>query len=391
MAIKLDRAPAPGVGAGMHRFARLMTALALASGLVACGGKDKKAPAAPGTTEPGQAGMNDGDPSGDPGSPDQPGQPGGQPGDQPGQPGTEPGGQAGTDPATGEPEGPPIVAPNLDPDPRQAKTQVDEHLKRGNAALQAGSLDPDKAIAEAKAALAIDATSVDAVVVMAHGYYHKKLYDTAEVILDMLFKERAAAKNNAGVFFVYGLVYDKINEPQKARVAYEKAVELEPNHLSALTNLGTHQLANKQYREAVRTYEKVSKERPTAVVWNALGSAYRGQSADYDPGAGDRANLLRKADTAYKRAIQADRNFGQAYYNLCLLYLDADPYPGEGGAPMDTLLRLQQAKKYFDDYKSMPGANTALLAERTKDVDKLIKREEKARQKKAKDKAAPEG
>jgi tetratricopeptide (TPR) repeat protein len=387
MATKLDRASATGVGAGMHRFARLMTALALGAALVACGGKDKKAPAAPGTTEPGQAGMNDGDPSGDPGSPD-------QAGGQPGQPGAEPGAggeQAGTDPATGEPEAPPIVAPNLDPDPAQAKSQVDEHLKRGNAALQASSLDPDKAIAEAKAALAIDATSVDAVVVMAHGYYHKKLYDTAEVILDMLFKERAKAKDNAGVYFVYGLVYDKINEPQKARVAYEKAVELEPNHLSALTNLGIHQLANKQYREAVRTYEKVSRERPSAPVWNALGSAYRGQSADYDPGAADRANLLRKADTAFKRAIQADRNFGQAYYNLGLLYLDADPYPGEGGAPMDTLLRLQQAKKYFDDYKNMPGASATLHAERTKDVDKLIKREEKARKKNAKEKAAPEG
>jgi tetratricopeptide (TPR) repeat protein len=385
MAIKLDRARPPGVGARMHRLAHLTSALAvvlgLGAGLTACGGKDKKAPAAPGAAEPGQEGMNDGDPTGDPGSP-------GQPGAEPGEPGAD--GQAGTEPGA-EPEAPPIVAPNLDPDPAQAKTQVDEHLKRGNAALQTGSLDPDKAIAEAKAALAIDATSVDAVVVMAHGYYHKKLYDTAEVILDMLFKERAAAKNNAGVYFVYGLVYDKINEPQKARVAYEKAVELEPSHLSALTNLGTHQLANKQYRDAVRTYEKVSRERQTAAVFNALGSAYRGQSADYDPGAGDRANLLRKADTAYKRAIQADRNFGQAYYNLGLLYLDADPYPGEGGAPMDTLLRLQQAKKYFDDYKSMPGANTTLHAERTKDVDKLIKREEKARKKNAKEKAAPEG
>jgi tetratricopeptide (TPR) repeat protein len=386
MAIKLDREPRTSVGAAMPRFARIVTALALAAGLVACGGKDKKAPAAPGSGQPGQQGVGDGDPTGDPGQPgsEQPG--------TPGQPGAEPGAggeQAGTDP--GEPPPPPIVAPNLDPDPGQAKSQVDEHLKRGNAALQAGSLDPDKAIAEAKAALAVDATSVDAVVVLAHGYYHKKLYDTAEVILDMLFKERAKAKDNAGVYFVYGLVYDKINEPQKARVAYEKAVELEPNHLSALTNLGIHQLANKQYREAVRTYEKVSRERPSAPVWNALGSAYRGQSADYDPGAADRANLLRKADTAFKRAIQADRNFGQAYYNLGLLYLDADPYPGEGGAPMDTLLRLQQAKKYFDDYKNMPGASATLHAERTKDVDKLIKREEKARKKNAKEKAAPEG
>jgi hypothetical protein len=46
---------------------------------------------------------------------------------------------------------------------------------------------------------------------------------------------------------------------------------------------------------------------------------------------------------------------------------------------MDTLLRLQQARTYFDEYKNMPGASTSLYAERAKDVDKLIKREEKRR------------
>jgi hypothetical protein len=48
---------------------------------------------------------------------------------------------------------------------------------------------------------------------------------------------------------------------------------------------------------------------------------------------------------------------------------------------MDTLARLNRAKTYFDEYKNMPGVDMKLYDERTKDVTKLIKREEKKRAK----------
>jgi tetratricopeptide (TPR) repeat protein len=374
-----DRATALRVGAGMRTRLLLALTLALAGG-AACGGKSKGAAAAGGQAQAGGEAGGEGTP-GDPGAPGGETAGNGTPGGEtPGQAG----GETGSDP--GEPPGPPIVAPNLDPDPEQARTAVQEHLNAGRLALREGSLDPDRAIASARAALAVDANNIDAVVILAHANYHKKLYDTAEVILDMLFKERPAAKNNAGVYYVYGLVYDKSNEPQKARVAYEKAVELDPNHTSALINLGIHQLQNKQYRDAVRTYEKVTGplNKANARTWTALGSAYRGQSADYDPGSGERDDLIRKAEAAFKKATSLDRNYGPAYYNLAVLYLDADPYPGN----LDTLLRLQRAKGYLDEYKNMPGADQVLYAERAKDVDKLIKREEKARKKAEKEKAS---
>ena len=105
MAIKLDREPRTGVGAGMHRFARLITALALSAGLIACGGKDKKAPAAPGQPgQPGEQAMNDGDPTGDPGAP---GQPGEQPGQQPGQGRQGQPGERTGEPREGRPNGEP--------------------------------------------------------------------------------------------------------------------------------------------------------------------------------------------------------------------------------------------------------------------------------------------
>jgi len=285
-------------------------------------------------------------------------------------------------------QGPPstITPPNLDPSPEQARAAVQKHLSAGRAALEGLKTDPDLALREAQAALAVEATNVDAVALMALAYYHKHLYETAEVILDMLFKDREVAKKNANVYYVYGLIYDKTDRPKQARKAYEDAVRINSNFTSALINLGVHQLANKQYEAAIETFEKVTGPLGVAdaTTYTDLGDAYRGHSADYDPNSSDRNQLLRKAETAYKRAIDRDRNFAPAYYDLGVLYLDGENFPAGGGGTVDKLVRLNRAKTYFDQYKDMPGADQNLYDERAKDVRKLIKREEKARKRKAK-------
>ncbi|MCE9577100.1 MAG: hypothetical protein K8W52_28390 [Deltaproteobacteria bacterium] len=358
----------------------LALALSVALGLTACGGKNKgAAKPTPGSGSSSEGHMSDGDPVGD----GTPGGGGGTGGGDMGGGGGDMGGGGGSSAGGGgsaidEGPRPPITPPNLDPSPEQARAAVNQHLNAGRLALRGKTPDPDLALREAQAALAVDATSVDAVVVMAHAYYQKRLYDTAEVLLDMLFKDREVARKNAGVYYVYGLIYDKTNQDQKAFVAYQKAVELDSDYTSALVNLGIHQLANKQYADAVRTYEKVGQlglsDAPTL---NALGSAYRGRASDYDPGSSERDGWLLKAEAAYKRAQMADGTYGQAYYNLGLLYLDADPFPG----PLDTLVRLNRAKTYFEQYKDLPGVDMKLHDERIKDVSKLIKREEKKRKK----------
>jgi len=365
------------VGSAVRRLGTIGLALALAAA-VACGGGSKKKPTTPGagsgsgsTADP--TGMNDtGDPTGD-------GVPTGGGG------GGDTGGGGGSDPVAAgeEPAPPPIVPPNLDISPEQARSEVDRHLRQARSMLAAAKPDPDGAIIEAKAALAVDGTNVDAQIAIAHAYYLKRLTDTAEVILDTLYnKRRAAVESNAYLNYVYGLVYDRNNEPTRAFAAYKKAVSLDGNFASALVNLGVHQLDNKQYGDAVETFEKLTGplSRTDAATWSALGSAYRGQAADYDPGSANKNQLLGRAENAYKRALAANQSYGPAYYNLGLLYLDADPFPDGGGA-MDTLVRLNKAKTYFDEYKNMPGVDLALYDERLKDVTKLIKREEKKRKK----------
>jgi len=282
-----------------------------------------------------------------------------------------------TDPGGGTT--PTITPPNLDTDPAQSKAQVDAHMTIAKQALSQPTPDADKALSEARAALAIDAANVDAAAYVAFAYYHKRLYDTAELVLDDLFK-RESAKQNANVYYVYGLVYDHTNRPDRAKLAYQKAVEINPNHSSALVNLGVHQLKHSQYAEAQQTFERLTQQfgRNDAITLTSLGSAYRGRSADFRPGAPERDQFVRTAEQSYKAALQANASYGPAYYNLGLLYLDTDPYPGVA----DPMQRLNAAKGFFDQYKNMPGVDIKLYDSRMKDVDKLIKRVQKQQKKK---------
>lgn len=273
---------------------------------------------------------------------------------------------------------PQVTMPNYDPDPAQARAQVDQHLQIARQALAGATPDPDTALREARLALDIDAASVEAAAMVAFAYYHKKLYDTAELVLDDLFK-RDAAKQNANVYYVYGLVYDHTNRPEQAVLSYKKALDINPNHASALVNLGVHQLQNTRYAEALATFERLVNQfgRSDVVTLTSLGSAYRGHAADYPATSPEHDDNVRRAEAAYKRALQASPSYGPAYYNLGLLYLDNDPFPGL----RDNLLRLNTSKSYFDQYKNMPGVDMKLYDERMKDVTKAIKRAEKQQKK----------
>lgn len=275
-----------------------------------------------------------------------------------------------------------MLFPNLDPDPAQAKTQVDRHLAIARQALSAKPPEADMALREAKEALKIDATSVDAAAYYAFAYYHKKQYDTAELVLDDVFK-RESAKSNAIIYYVYGLVYEQTNRPDQAVLAYRKAVEINPNFASALVNVGAYQLRNKQYGEAQTTFERLTKElgRGDAIVLTSLGSAYRGRAGEYPGASADRNQLIMASEQAYRRATMVSPTYAPAYYNLALLYLDADPFPSRGGGTLDSLQRLAAAKDFLDKYRTMAGADIKMYDERMKDVTKAIKQEEKRRKK----------
>jgi tetratricopeptide (TPR) repeat protein len=367
-----DRTHGSAVGKSMTR---VVGALLVCLALVACGGKNKGGKTTPangsGSGSNTQS-MNDtGEPQG--------GGTGGGSGSAANPAGGGSGSGANPSGGGGADNGPPVVPINLDPDPAAAKTQVEAHLVIARNALAQGTPDAETALREARAALAIDAANIDAAAMVAFAYYHKKLYDTAELVLDDVFR-REAAKSNANVMYVYGLVYDKTNRPDRALLAFKKAVELKPDFASALVDLGTYQLKNAQYGDAEQTYEQLTQKlnRNDAITLTNLGSSYRGRSVDF-PAGGQRDGYVQKAEGAYKRAIQVNGNYGPAYYNLGLLYLDNDPYPGMP----DPMQRINTAKSYFDQYKNMPGFDVKLYDTRMKDVNKALKRAQKAQKKTA--------
>jgi tetratricopeptide (TPR) repeat protein len=365
-----DRSARSRVYSRMSRFG-----VVLVCALAACGGGNKK----PDTT-PKSKGSADSQSMQDTGTPDFPAGTGG--GNNAGKNG---GGNAVG--AAGDPNGaggtsePPIVFPNQDPDPAAAKAEVDRHLNNARASLNQPVPDGDAALREAKEALKFDAASVDAAAYVAFALYHKKQYDTSELVLDDVFK-RQSAKNNANIYYVYGLVYDKTARPEQAVLAFKKAIEIDPNFASALVDVGVHQLQNKQYNEAQQTFERLVNQfhRNDAVTLTSLGSAYRGRSGDYPSGSNDRTQLIQQAERSYKQALQLDANYGPAYYNLSLLYLDSDPYPGMP----DTMQRLNTAKSNLESYQKTPSFDPKLVDERMKDVNRAITRAQKAAAKKAK-------
>jgi tetratricopeptide (TPR) repeat protein len=368
---------------------RRIGTLLLCVAIAACGGGSKKSGTTPKAGAGSGAGGSNPTSMADNGDPGGGGTGGGGTGGGSGTataPGMLQDGTGGGDTGSPAANEPPISFPILDPDPAQAKVQVDAQLNVARSALAKQPPDADGALRAAREALKIDASSVDAAAYVAFAYYHKKQYDTAELVLDDLFK-RPTSKQNANVFYVYGLVYEHTNRPDQAVLAYRKAVEINPSFQSALVNLGAFQLRNKQYDDAISTFEKLTNGgRRDDVTLTSLGSAYRGKSGDYPPGSGERNDLIRKAEAAYKQATTANPNYGPAYFNLALLYLDADPFPS-GGGNLDTLQRLNAAKNWLAQYKNMPGVDLKLYDERSKDIDKAIKREEKRRAKASKTKS----
>lgn len=60
-----------------------------------------------------------------------------------------------------------------------------------------------------------------------------------------------------GIFYNLGIVYEKMKKYSKAREAYEKAIELEPDSLDSVYNLGLVYTELKEYSKAIECFEKV--------------------------------------------------------------------------------------------------------------------------------------
>jgi tetratricopeptide (TPR) repeat protein len=381
--IRVDRMPARGVASRMRRSASLL-ALCIAA---ACGGGQKgaqnpadvnedgsligqKNPEGPfeGAAKPGQEGAN--------------GQPGGN-----------------KEPDIAEPEPPkkePPKPPGQDLPPEERDRIIKSRLQLGNEAAK--KFDSDAMIREAMGVLDVEETNSDAMILLAHGYYLKGNLDKSEAVLNEALKQESA-RSKGKLWMLFGLIYDKTDREDAALVAYTKATDANPQYAAAWTNRGVIMQKRKVFGGeggSVACFEKalqLAGSNKSAKLHAHLGSAYRGLSTDQP---NQREDLLRKAEGELKQAITVNASYAPAYFNLGLLYFDADPYPG-----LDKLARLSMAMRYLKEYQRVLGPSykagdkveeyLATAQKAYEAEEKAIKRkkdkEEKDRLKKEKDAA----
>ena len=358
-------------------------ALAVAAVLAACGGSQKQEtmPVSPGTP-------NSSDMQGDAG-------PGAMP------TGTSPSTADPTQPGGAQASGPGPEddwvelettdaqhrPPGADLAPEERTRVIQTNLQQSKQGLARN--DADNAVNAALKVLDVDETNVDAMLLLAEGYYRKGFNDKAEYILTLAKRQRDA-ENNPRLWMLMGLVVDRDEDREgDALENYEKASELDQSYLAPLVNKGAIYLSRRRYDDAVTAFERAAQLQGNSVITRTnLGSAYRGKASLTTSDPTRRDELLRKAEREYKSAMSLDASYAPAYFNLGLLYLDAEPFPG-----MEEIARLETAQRYFNEYKRVAGsalrrgdpiddymaAATSAIERQRKREEARLKREERDR------------
>ncbi len=185
--------------------------------------------------------------------------------------------------------------------------------------------------------------------------------DLAKLLLDEAKKRK---EDYAPLQHAYGLYYLARSNLTEALASFQKAVDLDSNHVEARSNVGLITLGFRKYDVAKDHFNKVidltKGKNYDALI--GLGVAERG------------LGNLDGAEAAYKKAKDLDPKRGEAYYNLGVLYKDFF-------ASKQSDLRASQkaygtAKDYFKDFLSKSGISDSDKDEaknNIEDCDKVIK------------------
>lgn len=137
-----------------------------------------------------------------------------------------------------------------------------------------------------------------------------------------------------------GRAFQEMGELNKARVDFESALAYDPNNFQVLLSLAAIQLEEKNYASAL-LYATKAEEISGAP---AMASFLKGRALH-------QLGLPEDALKAYGRAIQIDKEFGQAYLNRGLLKvaLDRNKQACED-FKLATVLNYPGAPEAFDKY-----------------------------------------
>jgi Tfp pilus assembly protein PilF len=293
----------------------------------------------------------------------------------------------------------PTPAPTPAPAPAAAtpanpgQPTASSYVQQAQSELTSGA--NDVAIETAKQALQIDDRDADAMAVIGVAEFNEGNVDLARYALDQAL---AIDPQNADANNTYGMIDqtrdDLPSDTERIAAAiqhFQAATQSKPDYAAAWNNLGAMYLEQKQWQQAEQALEHAVKLRPNwSVAQMNLGSAYRGDALTTTD-SGQHDQLLQQSEQSFMQAGTLDPSNADVHFNLGILYLDADPFPG-----LDKLTRLQKAIDELTRYQQILGPrltaddptqapNGGYLA----DAHNQFNREQKAEQKKQKQQAAP--
>ena len=215
--------------------------------------------------------------------------------------------------------------------------------------------------------------------ILARAYYALKKYEMATTILEIA---RSVAPNDgplvADGYNLVGFMALAKEDRIGATAAFKKATELDGNMAVAWNNLCGQYLVAKNYEQAQGACERAVNLAPNLSKTHLnQGSAQRGQKRYAD------------AEKGYRKALELDPVYADAFFNLGILYLDAKDMQG-----VDTIGRLNIAVQNLTRYKELVSFRLGKddpVDQYIKEARDGIEREQKrqARQKKAQERQQP--
>ncbi|MCB1277196.1 tetratricopeptide repeat protein [Prosthecobacter sp.] len=153
--------------------------------------------------------------------------------------------------------------------------------------------------------------SVDKLITEANEAYMGKDFErAARIYQDAL---RAEPKNVTALIGL-GITRQRENKHADAEVALQKALAYDPANEPAAFALGVTYFKQERWKDAMTYFEKSLAKRPD----NASGRHYLGIIAT-------KLSLIERAEREFKTALAIDPAYGEAHFNLAVLYITWDP------------------------------------------------------------------
>lgn len=147
---------------------------------------------------------------------------------------------------------------------------------------------------------------------------------------DLLLGRAIGEVEDVDTLLKIGSVSSEEGDIERAKLAYQKAVKMEPENIVAMFRLGVFLGRQSNHEKALEIFKEVTKIKPSiAVAWYNKGVALEG------------ANRYEEALDAYDQALQLDKTYADAWYGKGIALMNIDQY-NEALEAYDRALELDE-------------------------------------------------